>query len=181
MNYYASISQLNEAADRLNIEIDNLLTRLDAVEAERDAARAERDAARAGEARALEALTHGRSLAQKVVGETWDLAGSFTDKEQALFDWVEDLDWPRYPTPALDWLAQQRAEAALKELEEILVGGNHLASALTAYFGDVLPPYGTNFDEARRAFAGPNEYNLWVCWAVMMRVRDSLKVGGNPG
>ena len=78
---------------------------------------AERDAARAGEARAVEALKQGRVLAQKVVGETWDLAGSFTDKEQALFDWVEDLDWPRYPTPALDWLAQREREAAQAERE----------------------------------------------------------------
>ena len=81
----------------------------------RAAVESERDAAQAGEARAVEALTHGRSLAQKVVGETWDLVGSFTDKEQALFDWVEDLDWPRYPTPALDWLAEQRREAAAEE------------------------------------------------------------------
>ena len=78
---------------------------------------AERDAARAGEARAVEALKQGRVLAQKVVGETWDLAGSFTDKEQALFDWVEDLDWPRYPTPALDWLAQREREAVLAWLD----------------------------------------------------------------
>lgn len=28
--------------------------------------------------------------------------------------------------------------------------------------------------EARRAFAGSDEYDLWVCWAVIMRVRDSL-------
>jgi hypothetical protein len=76
-----------------------------------------RDAARAGEARAVEALKQGRVLAQKVVGETWDLAGSFTDKEQALFDWVEDLDWPRYPTPALDWLAQREREAVLAWLD----------------------------------------------------------------
>jgi hypothetical protein len=81
---------------------------------------AERDAAKAGEARAVEALTQGRVLAQKVVGETWDLAGSFTDKEQALFDWVEDLDWPRYPTPALDWLAQREREAAAMELEQLM-------------------------------------------------------------
>ena len=83
---------------------------------------AERDAARAGEARAVEALKQGRVLAQKVVGETWDLAGSFTDKEQALFDWVEDLDWPRYPTPALDWLAQREREAAARELRLLADG-----------------------------------------------------------
>jgi len=78
---------------------------------------AERDAAQAGAARAVEALTQGRVLAQEVVGETWDLAGSFTDKEQALFDWVEDLDFLRYPTTALDWLAQREREAAVRGMK----------------------------------------------------------------
>jgi len=81
---------------------------------------AERDAARAGEARAVEALKRGRALAQRVVGETWDVAGSFTTDEQALFDWVEDLDFPRYPTTALDWLAQREREAAAMELERFM-------------------------------------------------------------
>jgi len=81
---------------------------------------AETTEAKAWKARAVEALTQGRVLAQKVVGETWDLAGSFTDKEQALFDWLEDLDWPRYPTPALDWLAQREREAAARELEQLM-------------------------------------------------------------
>jgi hypothetical protein len=81
---------------------------------------AETTQAKAVEARAVEALTQGRVLAQEVVGETWDLAGSFTDKEQALFDWVEDLDWPRYPTPALDWLAQREREAVVRELEQLM-------------------------------------------------------------
>ena len=88
--------------------------------AQRDAAEKALYSARAGEARAVEALTQGRVLAQKVVGETWDLAGSFTDKEQELFDWVEDLDWPRYPTPALDWLAQREREAVVRELEQLM-------------------------------------------------------------
>jgi hypothetical protein len=53
-----------------------------------------------------------------VVGETWDLAGSFTTDEQALFDWVEDLDFLRYPTTALAWLAQREREAVVAELRD---------------------------------------------------------------
>ncbi len=52
-----------------------------------------------------------------MVGETWDLAGSFTTDEQALFDWVEDLDFVRYPTTALAWLAQREREAAAECIE----------------------------------------------------------------
>lgn len=63
---------------------------------------------------------------------------------------------------------------AVEALERILVGGNHLASALVNMFEDRFPPYGTDFDNARRAFGGTDDYDLWVAWAVMMRVRDSL-------
>jgi hypothetical protein len=112
-----SIEQAVAIAARLAQVGDIFVLRQDSRIAELEA---ERDAAKAGEARAVEALKQGRVLAQKVVGETWDLAGSFTDKEQALFDWVEDLDWPRYPTPALAWLAQREREAVVRELEQLM-------------------------------------------------------------
>lgn len=75
--------------------------------------------------------------------------------------------------------ARAEAARAAEALEKILVGGNHLASALTGIFGDHLPPYGTDFNEARNAFTNSDDYDLWVCWAVIMRVRDSLGVKGN--
>jgi hypothetical protein len=132
-NYNDQLSRLNLMADddgttwdlseNDQAAISAVLDKLSSVEAERDNAVRYTELLiqeRAGEARAVEALKRGRALAQKVVGETWDLAGSFTDDEQALFDWVEDLDWLRYPTTALDWLAQVKREAAVRELEQLM-------------------------------------------------------------
>lgn len=71
-----------------------------------------------------------------------------------------------------------RAEAAL---EKILIGGNHLGSALTHMLGDDFLEYETDFNQACEILNDPIKYDLWVCWAVMMRVRDSLEVKRNPG
>jgi len=68
----------------------------------------------------------------------------------------------------------------LKEaLEKIMIGGNHLASALIHILDDCdenpFPPYETPMREARMLIADPIHMDLWTCWAVIMLQRDALE------
>lgn len=71
--------------------------------------------------------------------------------------------------------AAQAGEArAVEALEKMLIGGNHLASALIHLLGDDFPEYETDFNEACEILNDPIKYDLWVCWAMMMRERDAM-------
>ena len=74
---------------------------------------AERDAARAGEARAVEAI---KGLLNQLHEFDFEIDGSveFFDSVQQCRDATDNTQ------PALDWLAQQRREAAARELEQLM-------------------------------------------------------------
>lgn len=66
---------------------------------------------------------------------------------------------------------------------QIGIGGNHLASALIHLLGtgeDTFPPYQTDYTTALNIIGDPIKYDLWVCWAVIMRQRDALATTGTP-
>jgi chromosome segregation ATPase len=73
---------------------------------------AERDAARAGEARAVEAI---KGLLNQLHEFDFEIDGSveFFDSVQQCRDATDNTQ------PALDWLAQQRREAAARELNQL--------------------------------------------------------------
>ena len=74
-------------------------------------------------------------------------------------------------------LNQKCAELAAA-LKRMGIGGNHLASALVNKLGagdDTFPPYTTTYEEARKAIKDPNDADLWVCWQIMMQIRDDLE------
>lgn len=88
-----------------NERLNDLRTRLSAVEAERDAARA-------GEARAVEALRRIHEGATRQLAEPRSV---LDDDQYALTAIATECEAVTAgQIPALDWLAQQRAEAAAK-------------------------------------------------------------------
>ncbi len=70
-----------------------------------------------------------------------------------------------------------KVESELDELrssmDQILIGGNHLASALMGMLS-VFPSYETDPEVARSAIFDVNKYDAWVCWRTIMLVRDKL-------
>lgn len=70
--------------------------------------------------------------------------------------------------------ARAEAARAVEALEKLLIGGNHLASALIHMLGDDFVEYETDFNEACEILNDPIKYDLWVCWAIMMRERDAM-------
>lgn len=93
---------------------DYLRSRLAAVEAERDAARA-------GEERAVEALWKYRSAQRRMLDKWADGDNAVkTELWRSLHDCEKLADAVLCQAqPALDWLAQQRAEAAAEALEKL--------------------------------------------------------------
>lgn len=65
-------------------------------------------------------------------------------------------------------------------LDRIMTGGNSLASVLVGVFDAKIPPYETDFEVARNKIKDPDTYDLWLCWAVMMRERDALAADPGP-
>lgn len=68
-----------------------------------------------------------------------------------------------------------REQVLEKALTQCLTGGNHIASQL-------INRYGPNFcDEYPYSGEGPSQngdvlfYDLWCCWANMMRARDLME------
>ena len=61
-----------------------------------------------------------------------------------------------------------------KEIEELLTGGNHLASVLINRMGaaNKFLDYHASIDEARKKFSG-EDLDLWICWRGIMLFRDS--------
>lgn len=67
--------------------------------------------------------------------------------------------------------------ALLEAHDQIGIGGNHLASALIHILGagnDTFPPYQTDYSAAQEIIGDPIKFDLWWCWAVIMRQRDAL-------
>ena len=62
----------------------------------------------------------------------------------------------------------------MTQLERIMVGGNHLASALIGLTGGPPPSYRLSLEEARPLFKSSDVYDAWVCWRTIMLVRDEL-------
>jgi hypothetical protein len=63
--------------------------------------------------------------------------------------------------------------------EGVLVGGNHLASVLIDWLGPdfayTFPPTADHGDV--RAKMGGNAYEVWCCWAAIMRARNEFVAG----
>jgi len=65
-----------------------------------------------------------------------------------------------------------------KALERILVGGNHLSTALgNSEKGDICQqyPYTMCSEEVLEKMGYCNEYEMWVCWSIMMQEREALE------
>lgn len=66
-------------------------------------------------------------------------------------------------------------------VNDIMVAGNHLANYLIGNLGagfvDEFPPT-KNPNKVRKAL-NPNDYDVWVCWAAIMRARIILEATAN--
>jgi hypothetical protein len=70
---------------------------------------------------------------------------------------------------------------SLSDYNELLTGGNHLASALIGILGarhDEFPPYTATNEEAEAIIVDANHYDLWVAWKQLMIFRDKLRTAG---
>lgn len=85
--------------------------------------------------------------------------------------------------PLLDQIASLEAErdqleaaASTREdqIGKIMIGGNHLASALIGLLGAGFPSYPTPYQEARKFFTDIDHYDAWICWKIIMEARDTL-------
>jgi len=64
-----------------------------------------------------------------------------------------------------------------KEVEDLLIGGNHLASVLINRLGagdNKFPPYSKEISEVEGKLSGDN-LDLWICWRGIMRFRDYIR------
>jgi hypothetical protein len=62
-------------------------------------------------------------------------------------------------------------------LEELLTGGNHLASVLVGRLGagkDGFPSYSQSIEAASLRLSDEN-LDLWICWRAIMRFRDRAR------
>jgi hypothetical protein len=87
-------------------------------ESEQDCIRQLREdltAAQSGEARAVEELEEFRLIARAACDSIWASSYSFTDEEQALFDWIDLAEIKADSNPAVAWLAQREANATEAE------------------------------------------------------------------
>ena len=74
--------------------------------------------------------------------------------------------------------AERQCAELAAALNQIGIGGNHLASALINKLGagtDTFPPYNATYEQAQSVIPDPNDRDLWVCWQTLMRVRDDLE------
>lgn len=67
---------------------------------------------------------------------------------------------------------QSQLDAARKREERIMIGGNHLASALIGMFGEPPPDYHLAPGAARIECGTQDIYDAWVCWRTIMLIRD---------
>ena len=95
-------------------------------------------------------------------------------------DLYDPWDDPPCNTPRL-----AAAQDAIRKLgllataaERMLVGGNHLASAViqfTSTSDGLGPPYGMSHEEARLLIKDVNHYDCWVAWKAIMEFRDEMR------
>lgn len=70
----------------------------------------------------------------------------------------------------------------LEDLNSLMIGGNHLASSLIHLLGaseKTFPPYTADIVTAFKTIKDPIKYDLWVCWANIMKFRDIYFGGPN--
>lgn len=73
---------------------------------------------------------------------------------------------------------ESRAGQLAAAIDHVMIGGNHLASALIQWLGageSTFPPYSTPHDKAGEIIADVNQYDAWVCWKSIMEARDGLQ------
>lgn len=56
-------------------------------------------------------------------------------------------------------------------LENIMVGGNHLALLIGANH----PPYTAESEDALRHYGAGDTYEIWCCWRSIMQARQALE------
>ncbi len=61
------------------------------------------------------------------------------------------------------------------DIEKILIGGNHLASALSTY--GIYPPMHTSYDLVLEGFGQPTA-DMWVAWRAIMDLSEKLRGEG---
>jgi hypothetical protein len=64
-----------------------------------------------------------------------------------------------------------------KVLRDVMVGGNHLASALVGWLGageDEFPLFSTTYEEAQKVVTDPLVFDAWVCWKTIMEAREAV-------
>lgn len=70
---------------------------------------------------------------------------------------------------------------AMDAIEQIMVGGNHLASYLVGNLGGDFAthyPPDAKVSKVRKALSA-NDYDVWCCWAAIMRARSILDANAN--
>ena len=93
--------------------------------------------------------------------------------EAALLD-AHTASWIVHLPPLLR-SAKSEIEALDAALYGCMVGGNHIASALIGRLGpsfnENYPPTANHHEVLERMGAG-DTYEMWCCWAAIMRARD---------
>lgn len=72
------------------------------------------------------------------------------------------------------------AELLREALDGVMIGGNHLATILVHKVGDNFAfhyPPDMDPQEALRTLCATTEYDVWCCWAAIMRARATLTQG----
>lgn len=88
-----------------------------------------------------------------------------------------------YITPEIAEKAADLIVNQATQIENMLIGGNHLANVLIgklgASFSEVWP-FDMDHEDALRTLCATDEYEVWCCWSAMMRAREALSDEEKP-
>jgi hypothetical protein len=105
----------------------------------------------------------------------------FTCGANRTADPPEDCGWPTcgcdpYASEVLTALEESGYELLeFKRITDIMVGGDHLANVLISKLGPNFAekvPSDLDAESALRILCATPEYDVWCCWAAIMRARD---------
>jgi hypothetical protein len=141
-------------------------------------------------AKALSMLAEGKISEDVAVGilnsaETHMLRACewLTERDAGMLKAVEEAQSKeRYWKSASELASKERdalrtrVDTLEKALNSIMIGGNHLASALIHILGagkDTFPLHTCDPAKARSIIGDPIKYDLWVCWQRILQARDA--------
>lgn len=135
------------------------------------------------EAKAAEQMHGARTASTAHTPGTWLAKPSIHGNEYMYVQMGEDETYTTLEVHPADARLIAAAPDMLSALNDVMVGGNHLASILVGKLGgDFATKYPSDLDpqDALRLLSATIEYDVWCCWAAIMRARAAIAKATEP-